>query len=305
MKRKGVARKPWTCPNCSSAVTTFYCPACGERPLRPHDLTLPGFLGQVAQACTNVDGPLLRSVGRLVTQPGALTVAYLQGQRKPFAPPLQLFLVANLLFFGMQTLTGAKIFSTPLDQHLHSEIWGGVAQGLLAHRLQMRQTTIGAYAPVFNQAVALNAKSLVVMMVPPFALLPALVFWRSRRPFVGHVVFSLHLYSFLLLLFCVALAVVGGSLFFGGPGLESETFDHVLSIAELLVCAFYLYIAVGSVYGATGAARIFKVAALALAVGANLSGISPRTDAPSPFSAPEIFLDNEQPPVNRFQRRGP
>jgi hypothetical protein len=267
MKRKGVGRKQWTCPNCRTAITSLFCPACGERPLQPHDLTLPGFLGHIAQACTNVDGPLLRSVGWLVTQPGALTVAYLQGQRKPFAPPLQLFLVANLLFFGMQTLTGSKIFSTPLDQHIHSEMWGGVAQRLLAHRLQMQQTTIAAYAPVFNQAVALNAKSLIVMMVPPFALLPALVFWRSRRSFVGDVVFSLHLYSFLLLLFCASLVVVGSSLFFGGPGLQSETFDHLLSLAQLLVCAIYLYMAVGLVYGATGAARVFQAAALTLAVG--------------------------------------
>jgi hypothetical protein len=122
-----------------------------------------------------------------MTQPGALTVAFLQGQRKPYAPPLQLFLVANLLFFGMQSLTGSKIFSTPLDQHLRSDLWGSVAQGLLTHRLETRQTTVAAYAPAFNQAVALNAKSFIVLMVPPFALLPALMFWRSRRPFVAHV----------------------------------------------------------------------------------------------------------------------
>jgi hypothetical protein len=115
--------------------------------------------------------------------------------------------------------------------------------------------------------VALNSKSLIVLMVPPFALLPALVFWRRHRPFVGHIIFSLHFYAFLLLLLCVSLAIVGSSLFFGGPGLESETFDHVLSVVELLVCATYLYIAVGSVYGASGALRILKVAMLASAVG--------------------------------------
>jgi hypothetical protein len=266
MKRKDVVREQWTCPNCTLAVKTGYCPACGERPLRPHDLTLSGFLGNVAQVCTNIDGPLLRSIGCLVTRPGALTVAYLRGQRKPFAPPLQLFLVSNLLFFAMQTLTGSKIFSTPLDQHLQSDIWGGVAQRLLGERLEMLHTTVGAYAPGFNQAVALNAKSFIVAMVPPFALLPALVFWRSRRPFVGHLVFSLHLYAFLLLLFCVSLAVVGSSMLFGGPGLESQTFDRVLSILEVLVCAIYLYIAVGSVYGARGAFRVLKVVALASAV---------------------------------------
>jgi hypothetical protein len=199
-------------------------------------------------------------------RPGLLTLAYMQGQRKPYTLPLQLFLVANVLFFAMQSLTGAKIFSTPLEQHLHSDIWGGVARPLVAHRLEKRQTTLGRYAPVFDQAVAVNAKSLIVVMVLPFALLPAMVFYRSRRPFVAHIVFSLHFYAFLMLLMCFALAVVGVDVVFGGRGLESESFDHLLSIAELLACATYLYIAVGAVYGARGATRALKVLLLVVSV---------------------------------------
>ena len=126
--------EPWTCPTCNDAVSTSYCPACGECPLRAHDLSLRGLVNQVAQACINIDGPLIRSFRCLVTRPGLLTVAYLRGQRKPYTLPLQLFLVANVLFFAMQSLTGAKIFSTPLDAHLHSDIWGGLAQRLVQKR---------------------------------------------------------------------------------------------------------------------------------------------------------------------------
>src|SRR5882724_13085474 len=114
--------KPWICPTCNHAVSTSYCPACGESPLRPQDLTLRGLLNQVTQACTNIDGPRLRSFRCLVMRPGRLTVAYLQGQRKLYTLPLQLFLVANVAFFAMQSVTGAKIFSTPLEKHLKSDI---------------------------------------------------------------------------------------------------------------------------------------------------------------------------------------
>jgi len=236
------------------------------------DLTLRGLLNQAAQAFTNLDGPILRSFRRLVTQPGALTMAYLQGQRKPYTLPLQLFLVANVLFFAMQSLSGAKIFSTPLDQHLHSDIWGGVASQLLTQRLAAHRTTLELYTPVFNQAVALNAKSLIVLMVAPFALLPAIVFYRSRRPFVAHIVFSLHFYTFLLLLLCLSLMAVSLDKSLGGRGLESESFDHVLSILQLIVCATYLYVAAGTVYGARGVIRILKVVSLTVAVGAIFLG---------------------------------
>lgn len=265
-ERTIVASERWKCPTCNNVVATPFCPTCGECPLRARDLTLRGLFTQVALACTSMDGPFIRSIRCLVMRPGMLTVAYLQGQRKPYTLPLQLFLVANVLFFAMQSLVGAKIFSTPLEQHLHSDIWGGVAQQLVIHRLETRQTTLGLYAPVFNQAVALNAKSLIVVMVLPFALLPAILFYRSRRPFVTHIVFSLHFYAFLLLLLCLSLTAVGVNLLFGGHGLESESFDHVLSIVELVVCATYLYVAAGTVYGSRRTARILTVLPLAVAV---------------------------------------
>jgi hypothetical protein len=74
------------------------------------------------------------------------------------------------------------------------------------------------YEPTFDRAVVLNAKSLIVLMTVPFALLLPLVCLRERRPFMTHVIFSLHLYTFLLLLFCVALlaAKLGSLLGFGG-----------------------------------------------------------------------------------------
>jgi Protein of unknown function (DUF3667) len=159
----------WTCPTCNHTLSKPYCPECGERPLRTGDLTFRGFFGQIFQAWTSIDGPLIRSFRGLVTRPGSLTVAYIQGRRKPYALPLQLFLVVNVLFFAMQSLTGANVFSTTLDSHLQKFFWSPVAQNLVTHRLARQQTTLSLYAPVFNQAVALNAKSLIVLMVLPFA----------------------------------------------------------------------------------------------------------------------------------------
>ena len=50
-----------------------------------------------------------------------------------------------------------------------------------------------------DEMVARNAKSLIGVMVLPFAALPALLFRGRRLPAVAHLVFSLHLYAFLLL----------------------------------------------------------------------------------------------------------
>jgi hypothetical protein len=258
--------EPWNCQACSLSLSSPFCPSCGESPLRPRDLTLRGFADQVFEACTSMDARLIRSLRWLVARPGALTVAYLQGQRNRYTRPLQLFFFANVLFFAMQSLVGVKVFSTPLNSHLHNQAWSPLAQRWVAHRLESRQTSLETYAPVFDQAVALNAKSLIILMVIPFALLPPVVFFRSRRSFVVHVVFSLHLYAFLLLLFCAVIAVLALSRYFGGTGLESENMDHWLSILEVAICAVYLYSATGRVYGSAGIFRALQVVPLVLAL---------------------------------------
>jgi len=258
--------EPWTCPTCNKSVSTPFCPGCGERPLHPRDLTLRGFLQQVLLALTRVDGRLIRTVKGLVTRPGALTVAYLQGQRKLYTAPLQLFFLANVLFFAMHVFTDAKIFATPLDAHLHNQPWSPLAGRLVMHRLETTYRTLDIYAPVFDRAMALNAKSLIVLMVVPFALVLPILFYRNRRPFMAHVVFSLHFCTFLLLLFCIALVVVGADEMSGGNGLKSDTQDHALSIGLLLASTAYLYMATGTVYAETGAIRALKVVPLALVV---------------------------------------
>ena len=255
----------WICPACNTPVTTPYCPACGERQPHPRELTLRGLLRQAVGAFTSLDGRLWRSLENLLRRPGALTVLYYQGPRKPYISPFALFLLMNVLFVAMEVLPGSNIFSTPLDKHLHNQPWSPLAQELVAHRLQETNTTLDAYAPIFNQAVARNAQSLVILTVLPFALFPPLLFRKSRLPFAVHLAFSLHFHAFLLLLISIALLIPAIDLWLGGAGLASKTLDNGIAIGLLLICAVYLYLSAGRVYGGSWVTRIFQAAVLVVA----------------------------------------
>ena len=91
--------------------------------------------------------------------------------RKPYLGPFQMFLLANVLFFAMQSMTKTHIVSSTLDSHLHNQDWSAIAQHLVSHRLESMKTTLELYAPTFNQANLLHAKSFIILMVLPFALL--------------------------------------------------------------------------------------------------------------------------------------
>jgi hypothetical protein len=262
----------WICPSCRTPVATSFCGSCGEEPLAPRDLTLRGLAEKVLHALTSIDARAARSGWKLLRYPGQLTRAWMSGIRKAYVAPFQLFLIANVLFFALQSLTSQNIFSSSLDSHLHHQDWSALARSLVASRLEATHTSLEQYAPVFDRSVVLNAKSFVLLMAILFSLLLPVAFFRERRPFMAHVVFSLHLYTFLLLVFCVSLLVAKLSESAGLGGLEAPWVDNVLSIVNLAACAVYIYVAIGPVYGATGALRIGNAILLALAAAAIVVG---------------------------------
>ena len=258
--------EPWTCPTCANHVTTPFCPQCGESPLRPPDLTLRAIGAKVLHAATSIDGRLISTMWVLLRHPGELTVAHLNGSGC-LMYPFQLFLIANAFFFAMQSLTDTQIFGSTLESHLHHQDWSSLAQSLVAERVAKLGTNLRQYTTTFDRAAVLNAKSLIILMVVPFTLLLWMTSLRARKPFVAFVYFSLHLYTFLLLLFSIALAIAAIEVRLGGLGLDSPNVDNILSLINLGLCGGYLFLALKPVFGSHGITRLVKAATMTLAAG--------------------------------------
>jgi hypothetical protein len=262
----------WICPSCAAAATSAYCPACGERRPDAHELTVRGLAAQIFHALTSIDTRLVRSFVCLLAHPGELTTAYRRGVRRPYLGPVSLFLTANVLFFATEALLGGGVFSTPLRSHLHSQPWSPWAATLVDHRVAVLGTTLDLFAPMFDRAVALHARSLIILMALSFAPLPWLVFARRRQPIAVHAVFSLHLYTFLLLLLCAATAILAADLRLGGAGFDSRLWDNAIAVALLLACALYLHVASAKVYAARGVLCAIQGVVLAVGVAAIVLG---------------------------------
>jgi len=263
---------PWTCPTCRVEMSSPYCPRCGEEPLRPPDLSLRSLLAKLFHAATSIDGKVVRTAWKLIREPGELALAWLTGRRKPYIAPFQLFLIANVLFFAVQSMTSTNIFGTSLDSPLHIQDWKELAGELVDRHLAQEHATLESYAPEFDRAAVVNAKSLVIVMVLPFAGLLYAVLLGGRRPIVAHFVFALHLYAFLLLLFCGELAITEMVVLAGGPGLDAPVMDDLWSIFALAACAAWILAALRRVFGASGPAWVARGLFLAIAAGALVPG---------------------------------
>ncbi len=112
-----------TCLNCGARSTGKYFPECGERRLRPDEHSLIRLVKEWFRDVVQFDSKVWRSFRTLVTRPGALTAAYMEGRRAPYLRPVQLFLTANLIYFVVQPYSGFNGFNTTLESHMHRQVY--------------------------------------------------------------------------------------------------------------------------------------------------------------------------------------
>ena len=251
-RRGSPGEEAWTCPSCGASVASPFCSGCGERRFHPDDLRFRHLLEQLLESLVHFDGRLFRTVRVLFGQPGRLTTDFLRGCRRPYVAPFHAFLVANLVFFFVQIFSGLSLFSgVRLSEHLDHEVYSGFAQRMVAHRLVTTDTTLSQYTPVFNRAESLYAKTLILVMLPLFAVGAGLVFFDRRRPAVAHLVYAIHYYAFLLLALSLVFPVLGGLLVglsrLGLP-INGKVLDWIALAIEGALCVVYLARSAASVY---------------------------------------------------------
>ena len=240
-----------SCPSCGHSSTGRFCSACGEDKRRSKDYSLVGHLGEAFKVVTNIESGFFRSFSALITKPGLLTSEYFAGRRKPFLKPLQLFLFCNIIFFFVQSYTRFNTLSTPLYIHTHQTPYSGYAREKVNKVLLERGTPFKEYQARFDATIENQSKTLVVLMIPMFALLLQVLYWRAGRYFVEHLVFSIHFFSCFLLLLSADLLLMTATvgLVRRFTSLPAILENDLLSTTVLLVaCLTYLLVAVRRAY---------------------------------------------------------
>ena len=229
------------------------------------DYSLRRYLLEGVEAFTNVDSRLARSFRALVARPGELTRAYFSADRERYLRPLQIFLFCNVFYFFVQPLVRWNTLTSPLSIHVSATPYSAWARPLVGAEIRRRGVSPEAYALEFNAVIASHAKTLVIVLVPLFALVVAALLWRRRRYFVEHLVFSTHFVAFLLLALPPLLALVSLTLRAGVAwGIDPGELRTILDGWPLfLAIAAYLWPALRRAYALPRAAAGITAAALA------------------------------------------
>jgi len=186
------------CGGCGAVVTGSYCAECGEH-TKPHDYSMKHFVEEVLESTIHVDGRVFVSFRSLLTRPGQLTSQFLSGRRKTQMGPVQMFVVCNVLYFLFLPLALQLPFTSTLRMQTENRPWRALAMRMVDRKVVDRRETIENYAAHFDEAAHLQGHSLVMVMVPLFAVGVWALHPRVRRYYAEHLVFSFYVMGFLLL----------------------------------------------------------------------------------------------------------
>jgi Protein of unknown function (DUF3667) len=254
----------WTCPSCGLTAMTRYCGNCGERNIA--GIASIGGDKAAADPKRSFLARLRASLRALVSPPGQLTADWIRGRRVGYLAPLPLFLWINVAFFFIQSASGLGILTWPLRVHLSDDSISWLTTWLLArHRPDITVPT-DSYANVFNAVESVNAKSLVIVMVPAFAAVLGVLVLDRRRGFKDSLIFATHFLAFSLLWLCAlfpTLAIVLRLITLSGIPLPSNhSMDLTATGLEGAVLAVYLYVALDTVFALSRLRRVISVLAL-------------------------------------------
>jgi hypothetical protein len=266
-----------TCVVCMAPLSSMYCPECGERRAADRHYTVPHFLGEAVEVFTHADNNLFRSVSKLVIRPGGLTQEFMAGRRKLYLGPLQMFLVMNLLFFLFESFIPSGPFAPTLKEITysggpqslagitHAGAPSSIAQRMVAKEVTSRKTSLEEMEAKFDRAVKVEARSMVITMVPMFTICLALLQVRQKTFVVQHLVFSLHFYAFVMLFSCALDAIEAFVDRLPWAGFRSLVGNYLIVVIFSVVC-LYLFVSLRRVYVETRFSASIKAVALSVLV---------------------------------------
>src|SRR6185503_6478452 len=197
------------CVTCGAALCTPFCPECGEKRAADRSYSIFHFTKEnVIDAIGSLDGRTFRTLKLLLLRPGELTAQFMRGARLPYLSPSQLFLALNLLFFVWSSAERFSILDTPLSVHTTSMPWSQSARAMAHDRMVATKRDSVAFQAAYDATSHEQAKSLVILMVPFFAICVAVMAAGRRQSLVKDIVFSMHFYSFVFIAIPVTLELI-------------------------------------------------------------------------------------------------
>jgi hypothetical protein len=252
-----------------------FCPGCGQDN-HSHKKPILHFLEETLESTLHFDTKFFTTIKDLFRKPGLASINYNNDRRARYVPPVRLYIFTSFIFFLIMNLTDPSVINIPepdievndsdtlgKEADIHN-ILTEQERELLSTREELSTKTIDSLIAVkkmqpgtvsqsiirmihhklsgehneakFRGKLFKNISIAMFLLMPLFALLLQIFFFRARKFYTEHLVLSLHLHT---LLFITLLFLIGISMLT----------DIDLTIVLIASMLSYLFIALKNVYG--------------------------------------------------------
>ncbi|GAB2928847.1 DUF3667 domain-containing protein [Rheinheimera gaetbuli] len=228
------------CDNCYSTLQGDFCHHCGQEK-KSYIRNVGGVVTEFFGEFSNWDTRLWRTLIPLWFMPGYLSRRYVNGHRVPYVPPLRLYLFTSIIAFLIfakfmpdpqstaspteavaaqpaQDAGQAKAIFSDVITDVNRDLQQDHSTGFFSDKTQ-QEFDAKVEAIVANPKLAINkffslAPQMMFVLLPLFALLLKLLYIRSNRYYMEHLIVALHSHSFILQfsVLYLALQALAGSI---------------------------------------------------------------------------------------------
>ncbi len=190
------------CKSCNTDLLGDYCHLCGEKIVHENDFSIIKIIEQGIDIFTHIDSKIYKSAIALLFKPGHLSVLYVQGVRKSYMKPIQLFLLANVLFFLL--LSSTDVFRKPSAWWFESSNDMNVnIADLVLQKSNESNKSIREIALLYDQKSNTYAKTFVFSFIPILGFVLSILFVFKKLQFGKHIIFAIHFFSFVLVVMVI------------------------------------------------------------------------------------------------------
>ena len=195
------------CPNCATLLIGVHCHACGQKKINPNEFSLKRFIARVVNDFTDLESTkVFKTLVAMFTKPGLLTREYLAGRRGNYIGPVKLYLTFSALYFLFAWGALAEIRGSATDRTAKTP--------MVVNAARKRGVDAAVLADKVHQKAERYASAFRFFSVLISGTFLAAFYFRMKRYYVEHLVFSLYYYSFdffcksaFALIFIVAAAI--------------------------------------------------------------------------------------------------
>ena len=207
-KREHPVPENATCRNCGAQMQGRYCHVCGQDIFAGTGIPILKLIGQVLDNAFALEGKTPRTLANLLFRPGFLSNEYMTGKVIRYVNPVKLFWMASLIFFAIIVVQNDRT-GWQKEAIKNIKASDNININLPSEEknvdIETKKQQIIEFIALAPQIFSKFAPYVAFLLIPFFAILLALFFWRKKYYYIHHLIFTIHFHTFIWIFYSLII----------------------------------------------------------------------------------------------------